>query len=185
VRCCLFDWCATLINLPASKASKAPCMRSVMSKKSPQLHQRLLTNADTDLTRLSTIPNALHSVLTRLRLTSSILFLHRPLLHHALVHIPLVIMESPGAFLTRLLALPGYEWDTDSAPFHSSYGMCYFLSTIHNPQSTIHNPLLNMLTCSSRQLAFLWHPDCRCPSYFLSVIVIASSSPGSSTIFNS
>jgi hypothetical protein len=31
-------------------------------------------------------------------------------------------MDSPGAFLAWLMALPGYEWDTSNPPFHSSYG---------------------------------------------------------------
>ena len=36
-------------------------------------------------------------------------------------------MESPGALLLRLSEIPGYEWATDTEPFHNSYGKQTFL----------------------------------------------------------
>jgi len=50
-------------------------------------------------------------------------------------------MDSPGAILTRLQALSGYEWDTELPPFHSSYGMLiarapYATNQTHLAQTT-------------------------------------------------
>lgn len=32
------------------------------------------------------------------------------------------IMDSPGALLSRLREVQGYQWDENAEPFHSSYG---------------------------------------------------------------
>lgn len=40
-------------------------------------------------------------------------------------------MESPGALLLRLSEIPGYEWQTDKEPFHSSYDNWHFFGTQH------------------------------------------------------
>jgi hypothetical protein len=31
-------------------------------------------------------------------------------------------MESPTALLSTLRAIPGYEWDLETPPYHSSFG---------------------------------------------------------------
>lgn len=37
-------------------------------------------------------------------------------------------MESPGALLSRLREVQGYQWDENTEPFHSSYGECHVVT---------------------------------------------------------
>ncbi|KAF2436070.1 hypothetical protein EJ08DRAFT_729277 [Tothia fuscella] len=47
-------------------------------------------------------------------------------------------MESPGALLARISEIPGYEWDTDTDPFHSSYDNWHFYGTQYITAEELH-----------------------------------------------
>ncbi|KAF2402195.1 hypothetical protein EJ06DRAFT_573809 [Trichodelitschia bisporula] len=52
-------------------------------------------------------------------------------------------MESPGDVLQRLFEIPGYEWDTEREPFHSSYDSWHFYGTqlvTNSESSSAHKP---------------------------------------------
>jgi len=66
------------------------------------------------------------------------------------------MMESPGALLLRLSEIPGYEWATDTEPFHNSYGKQTYFDALLLPYQYANIPArLTMLRHLTWTLAML------------------------------